>query len=329
MAAEPEREGRLSGRRRALGLAAGLLILAFLVLAVVKGWDRVTRYDWRFRPAEAGAGFAALVGMYLTSALGYVLILEQLAGRRVPRRRFVAVWARSILGRYVPGNVLMVASRLVLGREAGIPRRVSFAASVYEQALSLGAVAVGGVILIAAYGAGTVGPASWLVAVVPLGLVVLHPRLFGPLSRRLLARIGREPLEVLLTGRQLAALLAWYAVTAVLLALGVGLVVRSAAPGAGPLVYVGLSFLASFVISMLAFVFPSGLGVREGAFALALSRDLPGGVAIAASTGIRLVLTLAELLFVAVAVLLDRQGRRSRARADEEPEVAGVPADEE
>jgi hypothetical protein len=83
-------------------------------------------------------------------------------------------------------------------------------------------------------------------------------------------------------------------------------------PGAGPLAYVGLSFLASFVVSMLAFVFPSGLGVREGAFALALSRYLPGGVAIAASTGIRLVLTAAELLFVAVAVLADR---RAQARA--------------
>jgi hypothetical protein len=312
LAAEPQGEGRLSGRRRALGLAAGLLILVFLGLGVANGWDRVTAYEWRFRPGEAAAGFAALVGMYVMSALGYVLILEQLAGRRVPRRRFVAVWARSILGRYVPGNVLMVASRLVLGREAGIARRVSFAASVYEQALSLGACAVGGVILIAAYGASTVGPASWLVAVVPLGVVILHPRLFGPLTVKLLARLGREPLDVLLTGRQLVALLAWYAVSAVLLALGVGLVVRSAAPGAGPLVYVGLSFLGSFVISMLAFVFPSGLGVREGAFALALSRDLPGGVAIAASTGIRLVLTLAELAFVAVAVLVDRRGRRGR-----------------
>ena len=148
--------------------------------------------------------------MYLMSALGYVLILEQLAGRRVPRRRFVAVWGRSILGRYVPGNVLMVASRLVLGREAGIARRVSFAASVYEQALTSrrrggrrGGPDRG-------LRCATVGPASWLVVVVPLGLVVLHPRLFEPLSRSCWSEWGRAPLEVLLSGRRLAALLAWY-----------------------------------------------------------------------------------------------------------------------
>jgi hypothetical protein len=314
LASEPLGPERRSGRRRALGLAAGLLILAFLALGVASGWDRVTRYEWRLHPGAAAGGFAALLCVYLMGALGYVLILEQLAGRRVPRRRFVAVWARSILGRYVPGNVLMVASRLVLGHEAGIARRVSFAASVYEQALSLGAAALGGVILLAAHGTGTVGPAGWLVAVVPLGLVVLHPRLFRPLTDRLLSRLGREPLVVLLSARQLAALFTWYAVMSVLLAFGVALIVRSAAPGAGPVAYVGLAFLASFVVSMLAFVFPSGLGVREGAFALALSRYLPGGVAIAASTGIRLVLTLAELVFVAIAVLVERQRRRAHTR---------------
>jgi hypothetical protein len=310
--AEPAATGRLSTRRRALGLGAGLLILVFLGFGVAKGWDVVSRYDWRFEPIPAATGFAALLGVYVMSAYGYVLILEQLAARRVPRRRFVAVWARSILGRYVPGNVLMVASRLVLGREAGISRKVSLAASVYEQALSLGTSAVGGVILVVAYGSSSVGAAAWLVALVPLGLVALHPRFFGPLTTWLLTRFGRQPLEALLSGRQLVALFAWYAVSAVLLALGVALVVHSAVPGSGPLAYIGLSFLASFVISMLAFVFPSGLGVREGAFALALSKYLPGSVAIAASTGVRLVLTAAELLFVGVAVLVDR---RAQARA--------------
>jgi uncharacterized membrane protein YbhN (UPF0104 family) len=66
---------------------------------------------------------------------------------------------------------------------------------------------------------------------------------------------------------------------------------------------------------MLAFVFPSGLGVREGAFALALARNLPGGVAIAVSAGVRLVLTLAELVFVAAAVLLARS-RAARSSPD-------------
>ena len=314
MTAEGAAGGRLSGRRRALGLAAGLLILVFLALGAASGWERVQRYDWQIDPAAAAGGFVALFGMYLANALGYVLILEQLAARRVPRRRFVAVWARSLLGRYVPGNVLMVASRLVLGREAGVSRKVSLAASVYEQVLSLGAAAAGGLVLLAAYGAGEVGPAAWLVGVVPLGLLALHPRLFGRATSALLRRAGREPLEALLSGRQVAALLAWYLLGAALLAVGIGLLVYSlVGSDGGSLLYVGLSFLMSFVVSMLAFVFPSGLGIREGAFALALGRNLPGGVAIAVSAGTRLALTLAELVFVGATVLVDQAARRADA----------------
>ncbi len=306
----------MSGRRRALGLAAGLLILVFLGLGAASGWDKVADYDWEIEPWAAAAGFAALLVLYLLSALGYVFILEQLAGRRVPRLRFVAIWARSLLGRYVPGNVLMVASRLVLGQEAGISRKVSLAASVYEQALSLGMAAAGGLVLFAAYGAQEIGPAAWLVAIVPAGLLVLSPGTFGRLSGWLLRRAGREPLEVLLSGRQLVGLGAWYLLTSSFLALGVGLLVHSVAGSdAGSLLYVGLSFLTSFVVSMLAFVFPSGLGVREGVFALALGRNLPGGVAIAISAGIRLVLTLAELVFVGAAVLLARS-RAGRSNPD-------------
>ena len=208
----------------------------------------------------------------------------------------------------------MVASRLVLGREAGIAARTSFAASVYEQAISLAAVAACGLTLLALGGSEGLGVAIPAVAVVPLGLVLLHPRVFGPLSAAVLRRLGREPLAVLLSVRQLVVLVIWYLGAAALLAVGVGLVVRSAGGAdAGSLVYVGLSFLLSHVVAMLAFVFPSGLGVREGAFALALARNVPAGVAIALSAGVRLVVILSELAFVLAVVLLDQQGRRAEA----------------
>ena len=77
------------------------------------------------------------------------------------------------------------------------------------------------------------------------------------------------------------------------------------AQAGGPL-FVGAGFLLSFVVSMLAFVFPSGLGVREGVFALVLARDLPGEVAIAAAAAVRLALTAAELVFTAVVVAAER-----------------------
>jgi uncharacterized membrane protein YbhN (UPF0104 family) len=57
---------------------------------------------------------------------------------------------------------------------------------------------------------------------------------------------------------------------------------------------------------MVAFIFPSGLGVREGAFALALAQNLPTGVAVAISVGTRLVLTVVELIVIGIIVLVGR-----------------------
>jgi hypothetical protein len=104
----------------------------------------------------------------------------------------------------------------------------------------------------------------WIVVAVPLGLILLHPRLFGPAAKWLLVRFGREPLDGTLSGRE-----------------------------------------------VLALIFPSGLGVREGVPALVLVRDLPGEVAIA----VRFALTFAEVVFTATVVALKRRPPRARRRA--------------
>jgi glycosyltransferase 2 family protein len=301
-----------SPRRRAAGYAAGILILAFLVFGVARSWDDVTSYDWQVTPLPLVGGVLLLAAFYVGSGLGYVVILEQLAARRLERRRLLGVWARSLLGRYVPGNVLMVAGRVVLGREAGVAGRVSLAASVYEQVLALAAGAVGGVLYFAFYGADGHGSLAWLVAFVPLGLVLLHPKVFRPAANWALAKARREPLAVFLSGRQVTLLFLLYAALALVLALGVGLVVHGLVAGAaGSVLSVGLGFLLAFVISMLAFVFPSGLGAREAVFAVVLARDLPDGVALSVAAGSRLVLTAVELVFVAaVAAIARGAGRR-------------------
>jgi hypothetical protein len=210
----------------------------------------------------------------------------------------------------------MVAGRVVLGREAGVPGRVSLAASVYEQAFALGLGAVASVGFLLYIGDLGQGPWLWVVAAVPLGLVLLHPRVFGPLVNAVLRRVRREPLETFLLPREVSLFAGLYAVAYFLLAVGVWATVRTFAgsdPG-GP-VTVGAGFLLSFVVSMLVFVFPSGLGIREGIFALVLARELPGGVAVAAAALTRLVLTLAEVGFATVMVTWERRRRGAQERS--------------
>jgi hypothetical protein len=319
-AAADDLGGSRSQKRRIAGLIAGLLVVAFLVVAVIGGWQKVQGYDWSLDWSLFGVAAVALGASLLCNGMGYVLILEELSGRRLARRRQLAIWSRSLLARYVPGNVLMVTSRVVLGREAGVSGRVSLAASVYEQVFLLGLGAIASIgLLVYLRGLGE-GPWLWLVAIVPLGLVGLHPRIFGPLSSRVLRRVGREPLTTFLTLRQVIGLGALYSLCYCLLAVGVWATVRGlVGPPAGNVLVVGAAFLLSFVVSMLAFVFPSGLGIREGVFALVLARTLPGGVAIAVAAGTRLALTVVEIGFAGAMNAIDR---RASAVRHERPDRA-------
>ena len=297
-----------SARRRAVGLAAAALVLAFLGLAVAHGRDTVAAHDWRLQPSLVVAGVAALIAFYLAAAWAYCTIVEGLHPASPPRRAQAAIWARSLLGRYVPGSVLMVVGRVVLGREAGIPRRVTLAATVYEQVIGLAVAAAGGVLFLALYGASG-GASLWLVALVPLVVLGLHPRVFGPIGDRALRRFGREPLTDHLSARAVALVAGRYALTNALLAVGVWALVRAAAgPSAGGPAFVGLAFLLAFTVSMVAVIFPSGLGVRDGIFALALAQNLPGEVAVAVSVGLRLALTAIELVVVGGLVIWARRG---------------------
>lgn len=309
-AERPERWWGRRGARRALGLAASLLVLGFLVAGVVDEWGTVSSYDWQLEPGLLVAGIAALGVFYLLGGGLYVGIVERLVHHHVPRRSSLSAWARSLLGRYVPGSVLMVVGRAVMGQAAGISRRVTLAATAYEQILNLAAAAIGALAFLAFYSDLGKGAVAWVVAVAPLLLVLLHPRIFRKASTLALRRAGREPLERFLAPRDMAVLLAGYALQAMVLGVAVWLLVRSAAgPGAGGPAFVGLAFLFAFTLSTLAIVFPSGLGLREGLFALALAQNLPNGVAVTLSVGLRLVLTAVELAFVGVCALVGRGDR--------------------
>lgn len=313
--AEPSDAYRAAARRARIrrigGLVAGLLIVGFLVWNVARGWSEVTEYDWHLDPGLLIAGIAVLLGFYLAVGLGYVGIVERLGVERPHRLALLSVWAKSLLGRYVPGNVLMVTGRVVLGREAGVPARVSLAASVYEQTIVLATAAIASLVFLAGYEGPSGAPWVALAIGTVAGLALLHPRVFRPVTTWLLRKAGREPLQEFLSERQLAGTFAYYLIANALLGTGVWLLVRSSAgPEAGDLGYVGLAYLLSFVVSMVAFVFPSGLGIREAGFAVALGANLPQDVAFAVSVGVRLVLTAVELAFVAAVVAAARISRR-------------------
>ena len=305
-AAEASSQAR-SRRRRWITTVVVILVVVALGFALARGWDKVSQYDWGLEPGWLVLGAILFIVAYAMNGLAYCIAVEWLSPVHPNRRVALSIWARSLLARYIPGNVMMVVGRAVMAHDEGVPKRATLAATIYEQALALGIGAVAAVGFLAGYGNPGDSRLLWLLLVVPVVLVCLHPVPFRKLSSWVLRRTGRPELETLFTGRQVIRLLVCYAAGTAVLLVGVWALLRSAAgPGIGGVVEIGLAFMFAFVISFLAFIVPSGIGVRDGILAVALARHVPGEVALALSFGLRFVMTLLELVFVGLAVFVGR-----------------------
>ena len=227
----------------------------------------------------------------------------------------MATWAKSILGRYVPGNVFMFVSRGWMSHRQGLDVDRVTPGMVYEQVLN-----VAGALLVTA----ALFPfwhyerevTAWALLAIPVIVVGVHPRVFAPLGRGLLRLLHRPPLTQVLSFRVVLGLLAAFA--GLWLVAGLALWMLAAAvtnvtAAAFPEITAG--FAVAFVAGMVVFFVPSGLGVREGVLAAATASVFAsGGVALAWALLARLWQTALELAFVAVAALADRLQRRGAER---------------
>jgi hypothetical protein len=305
---KPPRSKRV---RLAIQLGIAILVFGFLVLTVVDQWAEIKDKGVHFHVLWLIPAFIILPIFYALNALGWDMILRFL-GYRLGAGRAQVAWGQPILARYVPGSVLYVLGRVLLSERVGVPRRLTIASIVYEQALQATSA-----ILVCAYflidhpdlqGQ----PLRWgVLALIPLALAILHPRVFGPLSNRVLRAFGREPLPEVMSLRGVIAVLAFYTLNWGVVAVGIWCVARSVTEiPAGEIPAVGSAQAFGYVAALVTLVAPAGLGVRDAAFAWAVKVATPGGsfaVASLVAIVVRGVLTVVEVLYVGIVTAMGRR----------------------
>ncbi|WP_165874358.1 lysylphosphatidylglycerol synthase domain-containing protein [Rubrobacter taiwanensis] len=310
----------LSRLRKLAGPLLILLAALFLGRAIVAGWEEAREYDWRFNAFYLALSVGLLFAYYAQQWGGWRLIMQNF-GDPLSQGESGRIWFASILGRYVPGNVAMVAGRIALCRRRGIPGRVTFASMVYENAL----------ILISAllFAAATVpfwpefeykGYALALAALAPVGLALLHPAIFGRAANLGLRKLGREPLEATLPFGRVLLLTLYYTGGWALLGLAFAALAASVAPvGLSEIALLAGGYAFAWEVGFLAFVTPSGLGVKEVALYAVLALVFPAPVAAALVAASRLWQTLAELTAAALVWLSRPAAARIFRRAPRGP----------
>lgn len=319
---------RLSGRgaraiRALFVVAVGVVIVVYLM----RSWDALSGYEWRLSVWPAIGATLCFAAFYVLSGLLWWAILSA-CGLRSSRLGALSTWGRSVLARYLPGNVFMFAGRLWMSVRQGLEADRVTAAMVYEQVLG-----VAGALLTAAllfpFWEYERALTAWSLLAVPLLVALLHPRVFAPLAAWVLHLAGRPPLRRVIPFRRVCLLLAGS--VGLWLVAGMGgwltaVALTGAGAGALPTIVVALSL--AFVAGMVAFFVPSGIGVREGVLAAAVTTAVPGAaVAFGWALLLRFWLTLVELGFVAAVVVIDRLAGRRRPRGVEGTALVSGPQD--
>ncbi len=297
--------------RLALQVGLAVVVFGFLVLTVVNQWSDIQKEGVHFHVGWLVPALVILPAFLVLSAFGWDLTLRFL-GYPLGFGRAQVAWGQPLLARYVPGSVLYVLGRVLLSEKAGIPRRITIASIVYEQAISATSAIVVASYFIIKHPDLQGDAWRWgVLLLIPAAIALLHPKVFGPLANRALRAFGREPLPEVISLRGILLLLVYYSLNWVVVAFGIYCVARSVTYiPPEDILLVGSAQAIGYFAALVTLIAPAGLGPKDAAFAWAVKAALPSrsfALGSLIAIALRGVMTVAELLYVAGVTALGRR----------------------
>jgi uncharacterized membrane protein YbhN (UPF0104 family) len=294
-------------------LAAVLALCAWAVRSQwADAWPRLQHAKLRY----VGLSFAAVAAYYLVFILGWMRLLDAW-GIRISYRVALRAEMVSMLAKYLPGGVWTPAARAVaLRKSANVTDTPTVIASIFvEAALS----AISGVIVFVislAWVRGVGAPLAPLIAFAVLLASLLHPRIFRPVSRKLMQPFGGHDIEPVPFPVALGLLL-FYCGTWVISGFAVWFMLLSldASPAISTVPFLGGVSAVGAIVAVLAVFAPSGLGAREASMYGLLLAITSSGPALGVTLLNRFAITLVELLLFGAGVAVWRLSRPADVEA--------------
>lgn len=321
--------------KRIGGLAITAAIFYWMLRPVARNWDDVRDRIMAVSPGRfvlAAAMFAVFLFTFRATTWRWILLSM---GERLAVAPAARIWSISELARYLPGAIWQVLGRIYLVKPYGVSGTVTSASQLLELSIFLLANVLLALGCLVWFGIKKFdGPAEqWLyaaMAMVPVMLFLLHPRVLYAILDRFMRLLRKPPIPRRLTFKELTGILLWFMAGLLWQSLAIWLLVGE------PLhlqltkwwVVAGAYALA-WCAGFLAVWAPGGIGVRELVFMAAMQVALPPAVRDrfrddpAALTGflaflsvlLRLWATSGELLLAGITYAADVGGAPQHARA--------------
>jgi glycosyltransferase 2 family protein len=308
---------RTSRRRELLSWLVLLLVLVAVSAVVARNWqafvDSIHKIGVGGVALSLVAAVLGVVGNYLqwrSVLIGLEVRFGLVEGARV---FFV-----SQLGKYLPGSVWPIVMQMEAGRRRGASRTTMLAANLITVLLSLCVGLVLAALLLPFSSPSALHKFWWALALLPLLVVLAHPRSFPFLLDRVLKVLHREPLQVRMTGSATMTALGWSTLSWI--AFGAHLAVLAAAMGKPSLGLLALCIGGMGLAVSAGLLFlpaPAGAGMREVVLGVVLLTVLTSGQVVAVVVASRVIILLADLLLAGLVSLtggpkLPHHGQKGR-----------------
>jgi uncharacterized membrane protein YbhN (UPF0104 family) len=320
---EPEVAGTAEPAAPRKRRRADLLAIGFVVVAVgIAGWalrgdlPDVVRAAGKIAWWRMVLALVCVVAGLMATAEVWKHCLRAL-GSSVSSGAARQIFFPAQVGKYLPGAIWPFLAQMRFARQHGVPAGPALlAGSVFLVIHAVTSVLVGALLLISQ--PALVSRFGWAGVCIPIALVLLHPRVVNLLARKLAGRSGTRPPT--LRWRDLVAPIAWMFPAWVAYGLAGYLL---AAPFTTSLVRLAVvctgAFALGWIVGLVVFIAPAGVGAREAVLILALTPL----VGVAAATTVSLILrvghTLADVLLALRYGLIRGNKRQATQPAAEQP----------
>lgn len=267
--------------------------------------------DWRYLLIALLTG----LGFRYWGAFIWIVILRGLGAKNASYSRdLIHVYAKSWMGRYIPGTAPWILGKIYFASRLGISKGKLAVSSLLEAGLQILVLLLFSSVMLLADNRATVIDANLqvvLMVVMVIGVICLIPPVFNRIvavAYRVLRR-GTLPDEHLVTGRVVVSGIVLYAGGAIISGMSLYFVAKAVYPElplADMLFIMGVGNLAG-AVSMLAVFTPSGLGVREAVQLTLLSLVMPTEIALVVTVSTRVWGVAMDVCFFAAASAMKRR----------------------
>lgn len=289
------------------------LVIVFLVV-YLKSIDfskfRNAHFVWSYLFLASVLGLAA---RYWAIFVWFV-ILKNLGAKNLDKakRQLIYVFAKSWMGRYIPGTAPWILGKIYFASKHGISKNKLAVSSLLEGGLQIAVtMATAFVVLLFDSRLDVIGinlKVVMIVALVGLAVAVSPPvfnRIISIIHKLVRKKnIGKEHLA---SKETIAKAAASFVISAILSGVSIFFIVKAIDPtlNYSDMLFVFGAANLSGALGMLAIFVPSGIGVRDGIFLALLSVIMPTELALLATVASRLWNVVLDVLFFGISKLIE------------------------